>query len=845
MTGIALRVLRFHKGGFLASFAGLFLGALIVVGCGGLLETGIRADAPPQRMAAAPIVVTGDQRYHGTVEELIFPERARLDAALTAKIGAVPGVAAVVPDVSFPAALASHGAVTGHNWASARLAPHRLAQGAAPSGPGQIVLGEDLAERAGLRTGGRVELLVNGAAERFQIVGLAAGTGDVFVAGTEAGRLAGRPGKIDSVGVLLARGADAGGVARAVESAVGATAAGAGPAVLTGDDRGRAEDPGLIEGTDDLIPLAAAFGSLAALAMVFVVAGTVGLSIRQRERETALLRAVGATPGQLRRMILAETMILAVAATALACWPAPWFGQWLLKAFVHGGVVSDAVAFRSGAFPLIAGAGLALTAALGAAFMAAHQAARTRPAEALAEAALQRRWFSVVRLVLGVLCLGGGAALAVGTAGSDGPDAGGVATPAALVWTIAFGLLGPVLARAINAALTRPVRALSGLAGELATANARARTARLTTAVMPVMLATGLALSLTYLQTTQSDGNRRAFEQAQRADLVLTSAAGGVPLDAVETVRNVPGVAAATARIPSRGFVEPATAPAPSGGGDGGEEEESAGPQPTELALQGITPQGADRTTAYRAATGALTALKGDTVALPTRYATGHRLGDTIAMRLGDGTRTRLRLVATVDARRGYETALVPAALLAPHTGTGLVPQILISADPGTDRTALSAALTSIGHPGLQLTDRHGLAAAQQDQDQTQATMAWLVLAVVVGYAVISLVNTQALATAERRREFGLMRLVGATRRQILRMMAVEASLVAAAGIALGLLIAAFTLIPAGLSVLGSAVPGGPPWILTAIVAAALGLTILTTLAATRITLRGGPGSTG
>ncbi|QKW34218.1 ABC transporter permease [Actinomadura sp. NAK00032] len=832
MTAIALRMLRFHKGGFLASFAALFLGALIVVGCGGLLETGIRSAAPPQRLAAAPIVVTGDQRYHGTVQELIFPERARLDAALTAKIGAVPGVAAAVPDVSFPAALASHGAVTGHNWASARLAPHRLAQGTAPSGPGQLVLGEDLAERAGLHTGGRVELLVRGATERFQIVGLAAGTADVFVTDTDAGRLTGHPGKIDSVGVLLAPGADGGRVAHAVESAIGS-----GPAVLTGDDRGRAEDPGLIEGTDDLIPLAAAFGGLAALAMVFVVAGTVGLSIRQRERQTALLRAVGATPGQLRRMILAETMILAVAATVPACLLAPWFGGRLLKAFTHGGVVSDAVAFRSGAFPLIAGAGLALAAALGAAFMAAHQAARTRPAEALAEAALQRRWFSAGRVGLGVLCLGGGAALAVGTAGADGPDAGGVATPAALVWTIAFGLLGPVLARAITTALARPVRALSGLTGELATANARARTARLTAAVMPVMLASGLALSLTYLQTTQSDGNRRAFEQAQRADLVLTSTAGGMPLDTLDTVRAIPGVAAATAQIPSRGFIEPTAAPTPSGG----EEEESAGPQPTELALQGITPQGADRTTSYRAATGTLTALQGDTIALPTRYATGHRIGDAIPMRLGDGTRTRLKLVATIDARRGYETALVPAALLAPHTGTGLVPQILISAEPGTDRTALATALTSSGGPGLHLADRAALSAAQQDQDRTQATMAWLVLAVVVGYAVISLINTQALATAERRREFGLMRLVGATRRQILRMMAVEATLVAAAGITLGLLIAALTLVPTGLSVLDSPLPGGPPWLLAAIAAAALASTVLTTLTTTRITLRGGP----
>ncbi|WP_329089470.1 FtsX-like permease family protein [Actinomadura citrea] len=832
MIGLALRTLRFHKGGFLASFAALFLGALIVVACGGLLETGIRADAPPRRLAAAAIVVTGDQRYQGTVQELVFPERVHLDAALANKIATVPGVAAAVPDLSFPATLPSGGQVTGHNWSSARLTPLRLAQGTAPSGPGRIVLGEDLAERAGLRTGGHVQLLVHGAAERFEISGLAAGTGDVFVADAQAGRLTGRPGTIDSVGVFLAPGASTAQVVRAVRAA-----AGTGPAVLAGDDRGRAEDPAVLADTGDLVPLAAAFGSLAAMAMVFVVAGTLGLSIRQRERQSALLRAVGATPGQLRRLILGETMILTVAATALACYPAPRLGRLLLRVFVHAGVVPDAVAFRSGPVPLIAGAGLAITAALGAALMAAHTAARTRPAEALAEAALQRRWFSRVRLVLGVLCLGGGTALAFGTARSDAPDAGGVATPAALVWTIGFGLLGPVLARAITTGLARPVRALSGLSGELATSNARARTARLTAAVMPVMLATGLALSLTYLQTTQSAGARQAFEEGQRADLVLTSAAGGLPLDAVDAVQKIPGVAAATAQIPGRGFIEPAAPLAPSDG------EEPAGPQPTELALQGITPQGSDRTTAFRAATGTLTALQGDTVALPARYATGHRLGDTIAMRLGDGTRTRLKLVATVGARRGYETALVPAALLAAHTDAGLVPRILVSTAPGANRPELAAALTAIGHPGLHVTDRDGLAAGRQDQDRTQATMAWLVLAVVVGYAVMSLVNTQALATAERRREFGLMRLIGATRRQVLRMMAVEAGLVIAVGITLGFLVAALTIVPLCLSVLGSALPAGSPWILAAVVAAAVALTSATTLTATRIVLRTRPGA--
>lgn len=529
MIAIALRTLRFHRFGFLASFIAMFCGAVIMVGCGGLLETGIRTAAPPQRLAATPVVVTGDQRYHGTVEELVFPERIGLDAKLTGTVAGVPGVAAAVPDVSFPATMGGR-KVSGHGWSSARLTPYRLVRGAAPSGRGEIVVGAGLAERAGLRPGGHVELMAHGVARRYEITGLAAGAADggtVFVSDADAAR----SGKIDSIGVFMAPGADAGRVAQDVRTVVdGPVVDGPvvdGPVVvLTGDDRGRAENPGVLADGSDLIPLAAAFGGLSALVALFAVSGALGLSIQQRQREMALLRAIGATPGQLRRLILGETMILAVIATALAWYPGPVFGRWLLGAFADGGVVPDAIAFRSGPVPLIAGMGTALLTALGAAFIAANRAVRTRPVEALAEASVQRRGVGVVRLVAGVLCLAGGGALAVGTAGADGPDAGGVATPAAMVWTIGFGLLGPLPVRAMGAGLRRPMRAF-GLAGHLATGNARARTARLTAAVMPVMLAGGLALGLIYMQTTQSDGAKRAFEESLRADLVVTSEAGG------------------------------------------------------------------------------------------------------------------------------------------------------------------------------------------------------------------------------------------------------------------------------------------------------------------------------
>ncbi|MFB4303912.1 ABC transporter permease [Actinomadura sp. NTSP31] len=841
MIRIALRTLRFHKAGFLASFIAMFLGAAIVMGCGGLLETGVHGAAPPQRLTAAPIVVTGDQRYHGTAADEVFPERVHLDARLAGELAALPGVAAVAPDVSFRTSL-SRGApagvpVTGHGWSSARLAQYRIQTGAPPSRPGQVVVDTRLAGQAGLRPGGQVELVVRGAAKRYEISGLVTGDGSVFVSDAEAAAMAGRPGMVDTVGVFVAAGADAGQVRKAVEKAV----AGRQISVLTGDERGQAENSDVVSDAGDLVALAAAFGGLAAMVTVFIIAATLGLSMQQRHREMALLRAIGATPNQLRRLILGETMILAAVATALA-WPVgPYVGRWLLGAFAGAGVVPDAIVYRAGSGPMIVGVGAALLIALGAAFIAANGAARTRPTEALAEASLGRRRFSRVRLVLAVLFLGGGAALAAGTAGSDGPDAAGVATPAAMVWTAGFGLLGPVLARAVTAVMHRPMRAAFGNAGHLATSNTKARIARLAGAVLPVMLATGLALALTYMQTTQSSGSDKAFEENLRADLTVASDSG-LPLDLVDTVKAQPGVAAATAQITSLGFIEPKELAGPAvAEGDGGK----GAPDVPAMSLLGVTPEGITRTTAFRAVSGSLNALHGNTVALPARYTSGRKIGDLVPMRLGDGTRVELELVATMNGRRGYETALLPASVLIGHTDSGLVPQIMVSTRAGTDRAELAATLSALAaqHPGLRVADRKALSLARQDQDDTQAWMAYLVLGVVVGYAVIALVNSQVLAAVERRREFSLLRLVGATRRQVMQMMALEAVLVSATGVILGGLIAATTLTPLSLSVLGTVVPAGPWWIVAAVTGGALALVLAATLLPTLLLLRHRPGN--
>lgn len=841
MIGLALRSLRFHKGGFIASFIALFFGAAIVIACGGLLETGVRAVAEPQRLAAAPVVVTGDQSYPG--QNKVFRERVRLDASDVKRIASAEGVAEAVPETSFPAALVGRGGegvgrATGHNWSSARLGPYRIDEGSAPARSGQVALDARLAEKAGVSVGQRLALDVRGGTRTYTVTSLVEGPGSpgtLFLSDADAAKSASQRGKVDSVGVLPADGASAAAVRDGVEKALKGTDA----AVLTGDERGRAEFPDVVTDAKTLVSMSAVFGGLAVMVTVFVVAGTLGLSIQQRQREMALLRAIGSTPSQVRRMILGETLVVAVFATALACFPAPRLGAWLLDAFVEGGVVPEVMIHRAGWVPMAAGAGAALVTALGAAFLAARGASRTRPTEALAESALQRRWFNWSRLVVAVLCLAGAAVLSWVTSTMDGPKASGTATPAAMLWAAGFGLLGPGLTRLVTALLRWPLRAVSGFAGHLAMLNAKARSIRLAGAVMPVMLATGLATALIYLQTTQSSGAEEAFKDNLRADLVVTSATGGLPLSEVDAVAGQPGVAAASAYVPSSGFLEPSKAEWADYDGKG------KPPKGEPVQIEGVSSRGVEKTTSVRVSSGDLGALRGDTVALPESLAEerGARIGERVPMRLGDGTRTRPELVATIGERRGYEGALLPASTVAGHTTDGMVKQILVRAAPGTDTAELARTLAASDpdRPGLRAADRGTLTAAQAEQDETQTWVAYLLVAMVVGYAVIALVNTLVMATGERRREFTLQRLVGATRGQVMRMMTVEALLTALAGIVLGTVVAAATLVPLSKAVLDSSMPVGPPWIFVTVTISALALTLFATLFPARFALRTRP----
>jgi len=793
---LALRTLRQRKGAFLATFVAVFFGALIVSACGGLMESGIRSETPVQRLAAAPIVVGGQQTLKLPEDDPAtldpedkhkfdngtLAERVRLDAALADRLRAVPGVRNVVGEVSFAAQIGTASAL-GHAWDSAVLTPYSL-QGQAPQ-PGEVVVEAGL----GIPVGATLPVAAHGGVARYRVSGIATAPqpmrdSAVFFAASDAERLAGHPGKLDTIGVF-------GGDVAAVTAAVGDAGV-----VMTGTDRGLLEFPEVDQSGENLIVLAAVSGGLSAMVMVFVVAGTLSLSTQQRQRELALLRAIGTTPRQLRRMVLGEALVVGLLAVGAAIVLGPVLGRWLFDQLAANHVVPDVLRFEQGWLPATVAAGASLLAVVAAAFVAGRRASKVRPTEALAEAAVERRWLTPIRLITAILCFAGGTALAIVTvAVMTGPVAASTSGPAVMLWAFGLAAISPGVTKVMATLLRWPVQAISGVTGRVALLNTRVVAVRTAGAVTPIMLAVGIATANIYLQTTQEAVSNQAYTEDLRADAVVGSPVGLDP-SVVSRVRAVPGVAGASEYVTSTVFIEK--------------------PYESNQDKDGWPAVGVSE-------------LTGNAVTVPDTL--GRHVGDTLSLRLGDGTPVDVRVGAVVSQRPGFESLVLPAGLLAPHTTAGLAPQLLVRAAPGVDTATLTSHLreATAGLP-VQIGDRDALIAAHAKGNEVGAWVNYLLVGMIIAYTVISVVNTLVMATGKRRREFGLQRLSGFTRGQVLRMAGVEGGLIATIAILLGTATAAGAIVPFCLVVTGSVLPSGPIAIYLTVLAIAVVLALVAIL---------------
>lgn len=244
-------------------------------------------------------------------------------------------------------------------------------------------------------------------------------------------------------------------------------------------------------------------GGWGSLIVLFSVASTLTITVRQRAEEIGLLRVVGATPRQARRIVLAEaTVVTTVAAVigAVIAWPT---GFLLLALLRNGGMVATDVRYGGG---LVALGGTAVLMVLTSLMASAITARRTTSGPATLAIADARRGPSRMpwwRTALGMVLVAYGVGMAIVTitvTGNQDDPYAAMATSGSSSILVGIGLavLSPVLLRWLSRLCVRPV-GRTGAAGWLAAYNTSRRPQLLGNVLAPVTVLTAAAVGVLML----------------------------------------------------------------------------------------------------------------------------------------------------------------------------------------------------------------------------------------------------------------------------------------------------------------------------------------------------------
>ncbi|MEV7519283.1 ABC transporter permease [Streptomyces sp. NPDC091371] len=729
-----------------------FLGAFIAVLVGVALITTTLVVYDSSRPTVQP-------RYAGTAALALPPQAVDADgsradripwsgaeaAPLLAGLDAVPGVAAVVADRSFYAQaivggepVTDEGALeAGHGWDSTLTAPYRLVSGRAPSGDREVVVDRALGAAAGS------ELTVNITAgrERFTVVGTVDGPGYYF---SEAFAARQQPG-VSAIALIADPGASADAIAAGAKDVLGAEdAGGAGGTVVSGDGRA-ALQPAYIEHKRFLgVQLISAMALLGLFTTVFVVASMLVLATGMRRREIGLLRTIGAGPEQVRRMILGEAAVVGVLGSIAGCL-AGVAATPVLRDILRGlDVTPPGMGTTVSAWPLLTACAIGVGVSVTGAWAAGRKAARVAPIEALLDSRSANTAMGRGRWITGLAVLGAGAVLAVGTATSTADKRINTAILATMALVVAAALLAPVFVGPVGRVLTAPFRRRGSAGPLLIRAELVANPRRAASLVAPVIAAVGFAVLLSGIVETMRVAYPAGEALKVAGQTIVTPA--GTPGNTDEAVAANP---VGKAALPTRAFITT-----------------TAG-KPTVLDVLGTRDPRWNQ--------------PGEAV-LGTRTATdlGLEQGQSVTVRFADGASVPLRIGAVLPDDPARGDFVVPRDLVRAHDPAALTDDIFVPA--GTE--------ASDAVPGTALHDAAAYALADYDTDaRLTDSLAAMLIAIAVGYSVIAVANSMAMAAHGRRRDFAVMKSAGGTVRQLLLLSVGESATVVTVGAALGVLV--------------------------------------------------------
>jgi putative ABC transport system permease protein len=711
-----------------------------------------------------------------------------LSADMVAKVAAVPGVASAKGVVVADGArlIGSNGKTVqsfgpprlGENWTGESNLLH-LREGRAPANANEIVINAALAKAAGKQVGQEAGVLTLQPKRTFTIVGVAeysggrdslGGTQEIWFHESVASELMlGTPGVYSAIDVKSTPGTSPAQTRDAIRTALGT-----GYDVKTGAELKDTQTKEFEEGLSFFNNILLGFAAVALFVGIFLILNTFSIIVAQRTRELALMRAIGASRRQMIGSVLTEAVVIGLVASVIGL--GLGIGAGALLAWVFGSIGGGDLELAGIGVPaaaVIAAFTVGLLVTVLAALLPALRASRIPPVAAMQEAATPDRPLTRITVVGAIVGALGGTLLALGLSGNLGDQT-------------LMGILGGVLISFIGVALLTPLiaRPVVGVIGRLFSWSVPGKLGRLNsgrnprrTAITAAALMVGIAL-ITGVNTILSSADKSLRSLADKqvsADLFISGdQTSDLPptFDPVvlDRAKQLPGVQSISGEYWATGVI------------DG---KENWFTVVTDL------PAMADMV-GLRPAAGSLGALGPDQVVLDEKRAQerGLTVGSTMVAQFARGGPRTLTVVGIYA-----DNEIIGGSLVS----TSVVPDLRVSQPSMAYLTVRDGASVAEVRKQVEalLADSPEVSVATTEEfvDQTAGQldivlrMVQILLALAVLIAVLGIVNTLALSVLERTRELGLVRAVGLSRGQAMRMVTVEAVVISVFGALLGVVV--------------------------------------------------------
>jgi putative ABC transport system permease protein len=703
----------------------------------------------------------------------------RLDATLIDNVAAVDGVdqaalringyAQLVGRDGKPVGDVRQNPAFGTNWVTVEdLNPYDLAGGRAPASDGEIVIDKASADKAGYHPGDVATVLTKGAPRQFTISGIAtfggkdspAGATAVLFTDATATELLATPGQADAIAVTADPGVSQAAVSASVQAAVGNSVE-----VITGSTLIEEDQAALATDIKPFKVIMLVFAFVAVFVGAFIINNTFSITVAQRTRDMAMLRAIGASGRQVKRSVLLEALVIGVLASAagLVAGIGVASGLRVLMAAFGFEMPNGPMVINTQAMILSFAVGVGITVL--SAWLPARRAARIAPIAALREISVDRSGASAKRAVTGtVLTAGGVAALVAGLQGELALVGLG-----ALATFVGVAVLGPVLARPVAKVFGLPLRA-RGVAGELATRNAMRNPKRTARTAASLMIGVALVGFITVFAASAKSSLAGSLDTEFTGSHIVETGGWdnsvGLSPDLADQLRATPGV-----DVVSQARMTPAIV-------DG---------SATDM-FYAFDAKTVDEVFALGSVEGDLDSLGADGIAVSTDEAAAKNwtLGSSVPVTFPGGETTLVVGAIYSGATDWVGSMFTDLEALRANGGDDLDYRVYVSGDEASIDGVASA------YASADVLDKHEFLGVVSGEIDKMLGLFYALLMLAVVIALLGIANTLALSIFERTRELGLLRAVGMARGQVRATVRWESIIIAVFGTTLGLAIGTF-----------------------------------------------------